>query len=60
MSEYRNAMLALLKLKQGMQYRLGVIQMAVMVDVISQSEWLELRHQVLTRVDEPRISGEHK
>ena len=56
MSEYRNMMLALLRLRKEKKYRLGVIQMAVMADVISQTEWMELRHQILRREEEPSIS----
>ncbi len=53
---YRDSMLALLKLRKDMRYRRGVIQMAVLAQIITDKEWKFLDAQVVVRIDKPFLA----
>lgn len=53
--EYRKRLVALLRMRRDQRYRRGLIQMAVMVDVIDQREWEYLERQIGERVGEPHL-----
>lgn len=53
--DHRNMLVSILRLRKDRRYRLGVIQMAVMADVIDQREWEYLHWQILERVAEPKL-----
>lgn len=52
---YRNMLISMLRLRKDQRFRRGLIQMAVMVDVIDQREWEYLERQINSRVGEPRL-----
>jgi hypothetical protein len=53
--EYRKRLVALLRMRRDQRYRRGLVQMAVMADVIDQREWEYLERQIGERVGEPRL-----
>lgn len=52
---YRSMLISMLRLRKDQRYRRGMIQMAVMADVIDQREWEYLERQINERVGEPRL-----
>ena len=52
---YRSMLISMLRLRKDQRYRRGMIQMAVMADVIDQREWEYLERQINARVGEPRL-----
>jgi hypothetical protein len=52
---YRRMLISMLRLRKDQRYRRGMIQMAVMADVIDQREWEYLERQINERVGEPRL-----
>lgn len=52
---YRNMLISMLRLRKDQRYRRGLIQMAVLADVIDNREWEYLERQINGRVGEPKL-----
>ena len=55
MNDHKNALIQLLCLRKEKRFRLGAIQLAVLVEIISDGEWRSLKAQICRGKDKPTV-----